>query len=340
MGNQPIFIAGPDRSGTTLLYALLASHPNISMVRRTNFWRWFYGRFGDLHDQENFERLLDKMLRYKRIKPLHPDGERIRREFWQGEPRYGRVLALFQQHNAERLGKNRWGDKSLHTEHHIKQVMTEFPKAKVLHMTRDPRDRYASVRKRFGRDTPRVGAATGRWLSSMRAAERNKRTYPSNYMIVRFEDLATEPEMFLRKICDFIGEPFSPAMLTMEGASKYRDSGGNSSFEQIKPGSISTKPVGRYKKVLSPSEIAFIQLCLTKEMQALGYPKDPVNLSIAKAAKYYLWLLPFQAARMAGWMALSAFLFTRKERVPDARFYSVSEYSNFGENKEVEGISP
>ena len=49
--NQPIFIAGPDRSGTTLLYALLASHPNISMVRRTNFWRWFYGRYGDLSNK-------------------------------------------------------------------------------------------------------------------------------------------------------------------------------------------------------------------------------------------------------------------------------------------------
>ena len=36
----PVFIAGADRSGTTLLFALLASHPNISMSRRTNAgWR-------------------------------------------------------------------------------------------------------------------------------------------------------------------------------------------------------------------------------------------------------------------------------------------------------------
>ena len=53
--DEPIFLAGPDRSGTSLIYALLASHPNISMVRRTNMWRYFYNRYGDLHNPQNFE---------------------------------------------------------------------------------------------------------------------------------------------------------------------------------------------------------------------------------------------------------------------------------------------
>jgi hypothetical protein len=325
MSNQPIFIAGPDRSGTTLLYALLASHPNISMVRRTNFWRWFYHRYGDLHEEANFERLLDSMLRYKRIQPLNPDGERIRREFWQGEPSYGRVFALFQQHNAERIGKPRWGDKSLHTEHFIEEVLAEFPNAKFIHMSRDPRDRYASVRKRFGKDTPRLGAATGRWLSSMRLAERNKQKYPENYMIVRFEDLAAKPEEASRKICDFIGEEYSPEMLTMEGASKYRDSGGNSSFEQIKPGAISTSPIGRYRKVLSAAEIAFIQLFTGKEMQALDYQKETVTLHFAEAIKFFSWVLPYQAARMLGWMFLNSLFFIKQAPVPETRFIDESE---------------
>ncbi len=324
--NQPIFIAGPDRSGTTLLYALLASHPNISMVRRTNFWRWFYGRYGDLNDKGNFERLLDKMLRYKRIEPLEPDGERIRREFWQGEPSYGRVFALFQQHNAERIGKHRWGDKSLHTEHYIEQVLSEFPDAKFIHMSRDPRDRYASVRKRFGKDTPRLGAATARWLVSMRAAEKNRQKYPANYRIIRFEDLAANPEETSKVICDFIGERYFPEMLTLEGASKYRDSGGNSSFEQIKPGAISTKPIGRYKSVLTLSEIAFIQFFAKREMQALGYEFEQVKFLFTDALKYYLWILPYQFARMLGWMAVRSFTMVFKDPpVPKSRFYKPKE---------------
>lgn len=327
MSSQPIFITGPDRSGTTLLYALLASHPNISMVRRTNFWRWFYNRYGDLHDKDNFERLLSKMLRYKRIRPLNPDGDRIRQEFWQGEPSYGRVFALFQQHNAERLGKVRWGDKSLHTEHYIEQVLAEFPSAKFIHMARDPRDRYASVRKRFGKDTPRLGAATGRWLSSMSIAKQNMQKYPDHYMIVRFEDLAANPESVSRKICDFIEEQYSPEMLTLEGASKYRNSGGNSSFEQIQPGTISTNPIGRYRKVLSASEIVFIQWFAGEEMQALGYRKEAAYFSFAEAVKFYSWILPFQAARMLGWMVLNSIIFIRKARVPAGRFFDENDES-------------
>jgi hypothetical protein len=334
MNDQPIFIAGPDRSGTTLLYALLASHPNISMVRRTNFWRWFYDRYGDLDDQENFECLLNRILRYKRIQPLHPDGERIRQEFWQGDPSYGRVFALLQQHNAERIGKPRWGDKSLHTEYYVDCVLAEFPDAKIIHMSRDPRDRYASVRKRFGRDTPRLGAATGRWLASMNRAWRNKKKYPQNYLIVRFEDLATNPEETLGQVCNFIGENFSPEMLKMEGASQYRDSGGNSSFDKIKPGKISKNPVGRYRTVLTSSEIAFIQLYTKDKMRALDYNKESVQFSLSEARKYYLWKLPFQTARMLGWTILNAIFFSKKERVPETRFQEeiISNLSQIGDS--------
>ena len=102
MNQEPIFVAGPDRSGTTLMFALLATHPNISMVRRTNMWRYFHGRYGDLSIEDNFERCMKDMLRYKRMQThLKPDQNRIRREFWQGEPSYGRLFALFHQHNAE-----------------------------------------------------------------------------------------------------------------------------------------------------------------------------------------------------------------------------------------------
>ena len=78
--DAPLFIAGPDRSGTSLLFALLASHPNISMVRRTNMWRYFHERYGELNQTDNFERCLSDMTRYSRMKHLNPDAERIRRE--------------------------------------------------------------------------------------------------------------------------------------------------------------------------------------------------------------------------------------------------------------------
>lgn len=320
MNSSPIFIAGPDRSGTTLLYAMLASHPNIAMVRRTNFWRWFYGRFGSLAEEANFESLLDKVLRYKRIEPLQPDANRIRQEFWQGKPSYGRFFSLLQEHNAEREGKSRWGDKSLHTEHYIDELMQEFPNAKIIHTIRDPRDRYASERKRFGKDTPRLGASTAKWLSSINAAKKNRSKYPNNYMIMRFEDLVLESENTIKEVCDFIGEEYSPVMLTLQGATRYQNNKGNSSFGEIEPGVISKKPLGRYKEVLTPLEMAFIQLFTGRIMKEFDYQLEKVHLTSREKLRYYGWIFPMHFVRMIGWEIIVS-LKRKRPSVPENRFY-------------------
>ena len=127
-------------------------------------WRYFYQRYGDLSHPEHFESCLAAMVSFKRMRHLQPDPDRIRQEFWQGEPTYGRLFALFHEHHAQRAGKSRWGDKSLHTEYHADKVFAEFPSAKMIHMTRDPRDRCASMQKRYERNEGRVAAATRRWL--------------------------------------------------------------------------------------------------------------------------------------------------------------------------------
>jgi hypothetical protein len=308
-----------------LIFALLASHPDISMVRRTNMWRYFYGRYGDLRVPENLERCLSDMVRYRRMRHLRPDRERIRKEFLEGEPTYGRLFALFHEHNAERAGRRRWGDKSLHTEHYADRIFSEFPDARIVHIVRDPRDRYASVRKRWGGDVSRVGAATGRWLLSTRAGLRNRKRHPERYALVRYEDLAREPEATMRRICGFIGEDFTPTMLSMGGAPEHRDRGGNSSFGDIEPGAISTRAIGRFRDVLSPSELVFIQLFARRELATLGYERADAHLSPPAWLRFCVWDLPLQLARMTGWVMLSRFQLRRGERLPAFRLAPTSE---------------
>ena len=139
-------------------------------------------------------------------------------------------------------------------------------------------------------------------------------------MIIRFEDLVSNPEKLCREICAFIGEEFDPVMLTMEGANRYKNSGGNSSFEKIAPGSISTKPVGRYKQVLSGSEILFIQLFTRNIMQEFGYSLDKISLPPKEKLKYYLWILPSHVVRMVGWRVLTLVFSKKRSRVPESRF--------------------
>ena len=306
---RPVFVAGPDRSGTTLMFAILASHPDLCMVRRTNVWRFFDGRYGSLAKTDNFERCLADMVGYRKMRHLAPDADRIRREFSEGPPTYGRLFSLFYEHHAERSERPRWGDKSLHTEHFADRIFVEFPFATVVHMVRDPRDRYASVRRRNGGDLSRVGAATARWLESTRAARRNVRRHPARYMVVRYEDLVSDPETTLRRVCVLIGAPFAPEMLALDGLPELRDSGGNSSFGGMVPGAISTNAVGRFSDALRPHEHAFIELVAARHMRAFGYAATGVAMRWRARAEFFGCHLPFQGARMLAWLALA-----RRER--------------------------
>jgi Sulfotransferase family len=281
------------------MYALLASHPRIAMTRRTNWWTYFNGRFGDLSDDANLSRLLDTMLRYRRHRKLEPDRDRLWRDLRNGPPTYARLFALMEAHHAERLGRPRWGDKSLHTERYADIVFDEFPLATIIHMIRDPRDRYASVIKRWKRVRGGIGAGTAAWMGSVDVGERNAARFPDRYRVVRYEDLASAPEATMRAVCDLIGEPFVPEMLEMRGADTFREAG-NSSYGTIPEGTISTKSIGRYRSVLRPEEIAFVEARAGAHMRRRGYELDAPRVN---RIRYRLVDYPVNLAKMVGWRA-------------------------------------
>jgi hypothetical protein len=319
MNRGPIFIAGLERSGTSLAYALLASHPNIAMTRRTNLWTYFYNQFGDLSKPQNFEQCLTTMMRYKRLAKLKLDPERLRREFTQGERSYGRLFALLEEHHAERLGKSRWGDKSLNTERYAQPIFLAYPSAKILHMMRDPRDRYSSVVARWGQRRGGVGAGTAMWLDSASWAQRNHEQFPENYMIVRYETLVAQPEATVRQICAFIGEEYQPEMLGMQGAPEFRNDGGNSSYGSRTPGQISTNSIGRYRKVLTPRDIQFIQMRAKQKMPDFGYELDPIQWTSREQLTYALVHLPVSLAQMLAWRLINGVENQRGRALPAYR---------------------
>jgi hypothetical protein len=305
MGNQPIFIGGPDRCGKTTLRAFLVSHPNISIPAvGSNMWTYFYGQFGDLGRRNNLERCLAAMLRYKHVRFLEPDPGRIQREFWQGEPTYGRLFALFQEHHAEREGKPRWGDQTGLIERYADLIFTAYPGAKMIHMIRDPRDRYEASLALWPNGRGRGGGATARWLYSVDLVKRNLKRYPDRYKVVRFETLVHQPEETLRDVCSFLGEEYTPAMLTMEGAPKHRDKLSQGCNGQPGQCPLSAKFIGRFQQTIPKREVMFMQMIARRDMLAYGYAPEQLQFSFKD------WLLfscndwPLNLARMLAWRTL------------------------------------
>jgi hypothetical protein len=294
MNDGPIFVGGLDRSGKTLMRLSLSSHPHIAMTRRTYTWTDVYGRYGDLGQPENFERCLAAMLKNRHMAVLEPDAERIRREFWQGEASYGRLFALFHQHYAEREGKRRWGDQLAFIEHYADQVFAAYPGARMIHMVRDPRDRYEASTAPRQRRGGKAGMATARWLASAVLGQRNLRRYPGRYTIVRYEALLADRERVLRDVCAFVGEEFAPGMLTLEGAMRF----GREEDE------AEAQRDDRPRAALSPREVAFVQAYARREMAAYGYQPRQVRLSLGERLLFYCVDLPANLARAAAWRTI------------------------------------
>ena len=287
--------------------SFLVSHPDISISAvGSNMWTYFYDRYGDLRNPSNLERCLQAMLHYKHVKFLKPDADRIRREFLSGEPSYARLFALFQLHYAERAGKPRWRDQTGLVERYADQIFAAYPGAKIIHMIRDPRDRYEASISLWPNGKGRVGGATARWLYSVRLAKRHLHRYPRSYKLVRFEALVNQTERTLKEVCNFLGEKFTPGILTMQGAGAFREAlNGNTKSEPGQP-LLSADFIGRFRRTMSNRELLFMQVFAGREMLELGYQLERIKLSPGDRLAFSLLDFPANLVRKAAWRGLEA----------------------------------
>jgi hypothetical protein len=197
-------------------------------------------------------------------------------------------------------------------------VFEEWPDAKMIHVVRDPRDRYASVVGRRGRDRNSIGSIMGRWSKSVRAGDRHRRRFPDSFMTVRFEDVVIDPEGSLRSLCSFTGLRYDERMFEMGGGDEDAKTGGNSSFDSIPRGEISRRPLGRYRTHLEPELVSLIQRVSKRQMLGLGYEIDEIELSgpqrMAVAGQQLV-----AYGRMAAWEATEYIGEARGRGVPERR---------------------
>jgi Sulfotransferase family len=298
----PIYIGGLDRTGKTTIRAFLASHPNIAIPEvGSNMWTYFYGQFGDLGKTENLERCLEAMLRYKHVRFLEPNPERIREEFSRGARTYARLFSLFLIHYAEREGKQRWGAQTGLIERYADLLFEAYPGIKIIHMIRDPRDRYEASLALWPGGKGRAGGATARWRYSIRLAERNLRRYPTDYLVVRYEDMVLDTEKTLRDVCGFLGETFRPEMLSMPGAARRRGKLMRGSWQQSEGNPLSSEFIGRFRGRVHRRELAFMQLHAGRKMRTYGYIPDRLNLGLSDWILFAALDWPNQFSRMAAW---------------------------------------
>jgi hypothetical protein len=179
------------------------------------------------------------------------------------------VDTLFTRYQV-REGKRRWAEKSPSNILHIDYLFRLFPRGQFIHVIRDPRDTYCSIRERMLRDKPEwikfhPSRAARDWCNAILAG-RPWRACPDRYMEVRYEELVYDTEGCLRDVMAFLNEPWDPCLLNADA-----DNAEARHEQQVRRGPITATSVGRWRSELSRTEVKKIERIAGDLMADLGY---------------------------------------------------------------------
>ena len=219
--SRPVFVVGGPRSGTTLLSAMLAAHPAFDCGPETHcLSRW--ARLGR-HERA---RILDPADWPRRAaayvaslslggQPIYPmyglTVDDIRTWLAARPPSLASLLEALTEQHAQRNGAPRWVEKTpRHLE--VPELIAEtWLGARIVRIVRDPRDAAVSLtRVPFGSPSLLTNLSV---LARMNEAGADFYRRSRQAVTLRYEDLVAAPERELRRICDFVGEDYVPAML-------------------------------------------------------------------------------------------------------------------------------
>lgn len=292
---RPIIMIGAERSGTTLVMAMLGCHPRIAVPEVV----WYYTRFrpylysyGNLRKDENFRTLAEEMV-FGLKTPfwgMKVNPRTIVDEIVSAckERSFAGIYCAMHERYAKMDGnKPRWGEKTPHNLFFVKEILEDFPNAQFIFITRDGRDASADyLESAFG--PTNIFCAAESWALCQNAVRPwRKKLDASQWMDLKYEDLVRDPGKLLRRTCDFLGEKYSPAMHEFFKGDIAKARGTTKDHKPLGH-ATSDKYIGIYKNLLSLRDQRIFATVAGKELKQAGYELDvePAEITEEQAELY------------------------------------------------------
>lgn len=285
--HEPFFIVGCPRSGTTLLRSLLRAHSRLCIPGETHFIPQFWLAYGDPANGAEAARLAARILRLPRVASwetgLTPaDFADVRSYSALIDRLFGAVAA--------QEGKMRWGDKTPHYVRYIPQLAALFPGSRFIHVYRDGRDVALSWLK--ARIEPgNLYKAASFWAGWVRQGRADGARQPlGSYLEVRYETLLASPETTLRRICEFLGEEFEPAVLAPQWAQSLQVH--QPLFGHREAGVISTTQIvpenhDKWRTAMTRKQRALFESAAGDLLAELGYETEGLARRLPAAERFF-----------------------------------------------------
>ncbi len=194
----PVFVVGMPRSGTTLTEQILAAHPDCAGVGELKRWVKLETAFQKDYPPEN---QLERMTSNAVAGELKARADEALRYFELiADGKFKRIVEKT-PHNFQALGYHRLC----------------FPKSRFVHCRRNPLDTFVSTYRENMH--PSHGYAYDQveyfkeWIFHDKLMSYWKSLFPDQILTLHYEDLVTAPDLWARKLIDFVGLPWDDKCL-------------------------------------------------------------------------------------------------------------------------------
>lgn len=280
--NLPVFfILCKGRSGSTLLQMLLNGHPQVQVPLESRFFIYLHQKYASktswtAKDLNQF------------YKDLFLD-DRFR-EFWKAdrvqlqkalekEPanttfaRLYKIVCLYHEFEKTKVDIQLIGDKNPVNCLFIPEIKRAFPKAKFIHLVRDPRDVCLSQITNFSIES--LAIAAQKWKLFNKTVERHKAQDPSGFFTLRYEDLVKNPEKSIKEICSFLEIDFRENMIDTNKRNRDYSQIDEALEIEKKHGNvnkpISTKSIGKWQKNFTAEQVKKVEGIVKPLMKRYQY---------------------------------------------------------------------
>ncbi len=317
----PIFVCGHRKSGTTMLINMLDGVKNsVTYPDDSSFFYLYYPRYeiGEHTKEQKIERVCDMIIQHglseiiqnagiedlmkqDLLEKVHTMGDAVRNDLNKLSDMCLKEVMKIVFTNLKNIFypsvlPKCWIEKTTSTEIYAQDLIKIFPNAKFIHIIRDPKDNWASLKsgweKRyqdFNDDIKRLmHSLLERGKLGMEFAKYNQELIgDSQYLVLKYEDFTREPEAYMRKISGFIGVEFDEKMLT---PTVFGHPWKGNNFEGIKFEGASSVNVGRWRERIEEGDAMLIEYHFKELMDYFGYKRSFHIKDTQNAAKeHYKW---------------------------------------------------
>jgi hypothetical protein len=313
---EPTFVCGHRRSGTTLLMSLIDSHPELFIYPDdSKFFHLFYPNIDEsnLKDEKKSKYIIENNIKntvnlingqkyldfpFDEMEIIDIFNKAVGLDYSWKNLLNSLIYSFWCLSPQNKTKMKRWVEKTTSSEIYALEIIKKFPNAKFIHVVREPKDNYASLKTGWESkyknltDTSTIEllrqSCIDRGVLGLKTGLLNRSIIGNDkYLILRYEDLVGDMDNSLSIVAEFLDVDRHSFSLSPTFFGKPWK-GNNLAGERFS--SVVNSQVGRWHKEIEGHEGALMEFYFDSVMKAFNYEKEFTSIErVESASKHYRW---------------------------------------------------